>query len=235
MTLRHRVIWSQGMFLQPHHFQQEARFTENLLDARVRAGQPYAWGFDELVLDESQLALGRVGVLRASGVMPDGTAFSIPDSDALPPALDVASDATNEVIYLAVPRQSAGITEVDFGDGQGNAASRYTVVDAALRDHVNAADDPEPVQLGAPRFQLLRARDATDAYALLGIARVVERRADAQVTTIAAMSPPKPAFKPVASSLQLPRCCTAWRSSAPKRSPRRWVNSATACPRSRIS
>jgi type VI secretion system protein ImpJ len=181
MTLRHRVIWSQGMFLQPHHFQQEARFTENLLDARVRAGQPFAWGFDEVVLDESQLALGRVGLLRASGVLPDGTVFSIPDADALPAALEVAADVTNEVIYLAVPRASAGVTEVDFGDGQGNAASRYTVVNTALRDLVNATDDPEPVQLGAPRLQLLRGRDASDAYALLGIARVTERRADAQV------------------------------------------------------
>ena len=37
MTNRHRVIWSQGMFLQPHHFQQEARFVDHLVDARVRA------------------------------------------------------------------------------------------------------------------------------------------------------------------------------------------------------
>src|SRR5262245_44201335 len=114
MTLRHRVIWSQGMFLQPHHFQQETRFTENLLDSRVRAGQPYAWGFDEVVLDESQLVLGRVGLLRAAGILPDGTVFSIPDADALPPALEVAADVTNEVVYLAVPRAATGVTEVDF-------------------------------------------------------------------------------------------------------------------------
>ncbi|HEY6511349.1 MAG TPA: type VI secretion system baseplate subunit TssK, partial [Burkholderiaceae bacterium] len=69
MTVRHRVIWSQGMFLQPHHFQQEARFFEHLVDARVRAAEHYAWGFGELVIDEAQLALGRVALTRASGVL----------------------------------------------------------------------------------------------------------------------------------------------------------------------
>lgn len=181
MTLALRVIWSQGMFLQPHHFQQQARFTETLLDTRVRAGQPHAWGFDELVLDEAQLALGRVSLQRASGVFPDGTAFSIPGTDAQPAALDVPADMANELVFLAVPRVRSGVTEVDFGDGSGDAMARYRVVDATLRDHVNAADDPEPVQLGAPRLLLLRQRDATDAHALLGVVRVVERRADAQV------------------------------------------------------
>ena len=181
MTLSHRVIWSQGMYLQPHHFQQEGRYVDRLVDARVRAGQPYAWGFDELVLDEAQLAMGRLAIVRARGVMPDGTPLSIPDIDAAPPPLDVATDHQNEVVYLAVPLARAGVTEVDFGDGQADGACRYSVVDAALRDHANAADDPEPIQLGAPQWALLRQRDATDAQALLGIARVIERRPDGQL------------------------------------------------------
>jgi type VI secretion system protein ImpJ len=82
LTTRHRVIWSQGMFLQPHHFQQEARFVEHLVDTRVRAAEPYAWGFGELVIDEAQLALGRMALARASGVLTDGTPFSMPDGDA---------------------------------------------------------------------------------------------------------------------------------------------------------
>ena len=37
MSWRNKVVWSQGMFLQPHHFQQESRYTERLIDSRVRA------------------------------------------------------------------------------------------------------------------------------------------------------------------------------------------------------
>ena len=191
MSSRHRVVWSQGMFLQPHHFQQEARFLERLIDTRVRAGEPHAWGFSELVLDEAQLALGRLAVQRASGVLSDGTPFSIPDADALPAPLEIGADVQNEIIELAVPLARAGVTEVDFGDGHADALCRYAVVDVSLRDQVNATDDPEPVQLGVPQLRLLRRRDAGDAYAALGVVRVLERRADGQVVLDRAYLPPQ--------------------------------------------
>jgi type VI secretion system protein ImpJ len=191
MSSRHRVIWSQGMFLQPHHFQQEARFVEHQIDRRVRAAQPFAWGFDEIVLDEAQLALGRVALLRASGVLPDGTTFSIPDGDGLPAPYAVPADLQNEVVCLAVPLARPGNTEVDFGDGAGDPMSRYAVSDATVRDQVNAADDPEPIQLGAPRLKLTRAREADDGHARLGIVRVTERRADGQLVLDRGYIPPQ--------------------------------------------
>ena len=64
MSWRNKVVWSQGMFLQPHHFQQETRYIERLIDTRTRALSPFAWGFAELPLDEGLLALGRVGIAR---------------------------------------------------------------------------------------------------------------------------------------------------------------------------
>jgi type VI secretion system protein ImpJ len=179
--MAHRVIWSQGMFLQPHHFQQESRFVESLIDARVRATGAHAWGFSELVLDESQLALGRVAVLRAQGLLPDGTPFSMPDHDAVPAAYAVPAELQNELIYLAAPQARAGVTEVDYGDGQGDDLARYAVTNRDLRDHTNASDDPEPVQTGAVRFRFLRERELTDAWAVAGVVRVLERRADGQV------------------------------------------------------
>lgn len=181
MSWRSRVVWSQGMFLQPHHFQQEARHVEHLVELRVRATGPHAWGFFELVLDEGLLALGRLGISRASGVLPDGTPFAIPDADVAPPPLDVPADARGETVYLAAPLARSGVTEVDFGDAAATAPCRFRAVTEELRDHTNAADDPEPIQTGALDLRLLPARDAGDAWSALGVAHVVERRADRQV------------------------------------------------------
>jgi len=191
MSWRSKVIWSQGMFLQPHHFQQEARHLEHLLDTRVRATGPHAWGFSELVLDEGLLALGRIGVLRASGVLPDGTPFSIPTLDAAPVPLELPADLKGEIVYLAAPVARAGVTEVDFGDQGTHEVHRFRAVDEELRDHTNAVDEPEPIQTGALNLRLIRARDATDAYALLGVASVVERRADNQVVLARAYIAPQ--------------------------------------------
>jgi type VI secretion system protein ImpJ len=180
MSWRSKVIWSQGMFLQPHHFQQEARHVDHVIDMRVRATGAHAWGFFELVLDEGLLALGRVGIQRARGVLPDGTPFMIPSVDAAPAPLELQADIKGEIVYLAAPVARAGVTEVDFGDGTSRELFRFSVVDEELRDHTNAGDEPEPIQTGALNLRLLRARDASEAYALLGIVRVVERRTDNQ-------------------------------------------------------
>ena len=181
MSSRSKVIWSQGMFLQPHHFQQEARHVEHLIDMRARATAPHAWGFFELVLDDGLLALGRIGIVRASGVLPDGTPFSIPAIDAAPVPLELHADMKSEIVSLAVPVTRVGVTEVDFGEAGTAELFRFRATHEELRDHTNAADEPEPIQTGALQLSLLRARDATDACAQLGIARVVERRADNQV------------------------------------------------------
>jgi type VI secretion system protein ImpJ len=181
MSWHSKVVWSQGMFLLPHHFQQEARHVEYLLDMRARAAGVHAWGFFELELDESLLALGRVGLARASGILPDGTPFRIPQLDAVPMPLDVPADMKDERVVLAVPLAREGVNEVAFDDGTPRRPSRYLAVDEELRDHTNAGDDPEPVQTGALQLCLLRAREAAQGYAVLGAARVLERRSDNQV------------------------------------------------------
>ena len=75
MSNKSRVAWREGMFLRPQHFQQQDRFLDALVNARLMAARPYAWGLTELVVDEDLATLGKFGVVRASGVMPDGTAF----------------------------------------------------------------------------------------------------------------------------------------------------------------
>lgn len=181
MSLHSKVVWSQGMFLLPHHFQQEARHAEYMLDMRLRATGPHAWGFFELALDEGLLAVGRLGLSRASGILPDGTPFSIPRHDAQPQAFDVPASLKGEIVYLAVPLAREGVTQVGFDGEASKDLLRWRALTEDLRDHTNAADEPEPVQTSALDLRLLRAKDTTDAYALLGVARVIERRSDNQI------------------------------------------------------
>lgn len=181
MSLRSRVVWSQGMFLQPHHFQQEARYVEHLVDVRVRAAQPHGWGFSELVLDEAGLAMGRLGLLRASGTLPDGSPFAFPSLEAAPAAFEVPADLKGEVIYLAAPVARPGTNEFDLGLEEGADMARYRAVTEEVRDQSHASDDPEPIQTAELSLRLLRGRDRTDGFAAVGVARVLERRSDGQL------------------------------------------------------
>jgi type VI secretion system protein ImpJ len=184
MSWRAKVVWSSGMFLQPHHFQQEMRYVERLVDARTRCVSPFAWGFTDLELDEGLLALGKLGIARASGVLPDGTPFAMPQLDPLPPPIDIPADIKSEVVCLALPIQREGLNEIDIGLGAGSDAQlcRFGTDQELVRDNTDALDEPAAIQTGRLRLKLVRARDAGDAHALLGVALVAERRSDAQVT-----------------------------------------------------
>lgn len=191
MSWRSKVVWSSGMFLQPHHFQQETRYLERLVDARTRALSPFGWGFDTFELDDGLLALGKLGLARASGLMPDGTPFAMPQLDPLPPPLELTPDVKGEIIYLAVPLQREGLDEVDFAGGEAGDLGRFEAQEEEARDNTDASDEPTTIQTGRLRARLVRARDATDAYALLGVAFVAERRSDGQVSLDRLYIPPQ--------------------------------------------
>ena len=56
---RSRVVWSEGMFLRPQHFQQAERFREFSQHQRGLASEGHFWGFHTLVLDATSLAIGK--------------------------------------------------------------------------------------------------------------------------------------------------------------------------------
>ncbi len=65
MKTKNRVIWSEGLFLRPQHFQQSERFIEQWIDLRLRALARFAHGFTELELDREQLRMGKVALRNA--------------------------------------------------------------------------------------------------------------------------------------------------------------------------
>ena len=222
MSWRSAVVWSQGMFLQPHHFQQEARYVTRLVDARARCATPYAWGFSELVLDEALLASGRVAIARASGVFPDGTPFTLPQLDSPPEPLEIPADGAGELIYLALPLSREGVTEVDFGIGHGGGSAnddlaRLEAVEESVRDHTSASDEPASIQTGRLKLRLLRRRDVSDAFALLSVALIVDRRSDRQVVIDRGHIPPQTsldASEPLLAGTRLLQGLIAQRSQA---------------------
>ena len=39
-----KVLWGEGLFLRPQHFQQQDRYHEGRLNQTARALHPYGWG-----------------------------------------------------------------------------------------------------------------------------------------------------------------------------------------------
>ena len=177
MPGNNRVIWSEGMFLRPHHFQQQNRYLERFIDQRCGNLRPFGWGFSELQLDQKLLGLGKVAILQASGVFPDGTPFDIPAENEPPLAVDIPDSVKEAEIFLCLPLRRAGTREVEEGV-DADSLSRYTATESEVQDNSTLGGGTASVQVGELRLRILQADHHRDEYACMGLCRVVEVRPD---------------------------------------------------------
>jgi type VI secretion system ImpJ/VasE family protein len=142
MRFEDLLHWSDGQFLQPHHFQYFQRQNMAFLQDNRLFSNPYPRGLIDFEVDNDSLAAGRVVVKRFSAILGDGTALSMPGNCLLPP-LDLTETLKtnpNEVIvYLALPHWSefeANLAE----EGALSQQRRYSPRKKRLRDE-NTGDN----------------------------------------------------------------------------------------------
>src|SRR5258708_2714763 len=144
-----KVAWSEGLFLRPHHLQQNDRYHEHLLESRVRASTPYPWGFSELEIDRDLAQQSKFALRRAAGIMPDGTPFSIPADSPLPPAIIVPEAAAGQIVWLLMPIAAANTRETD--DREAESAARYITGAETFIDSSSLLRVEEEIDLAFPR------------------------------------------------------------------------------------
>lgn len=189
MSWNNRVVWSEGMFLRPQHFQQHDRYLETLVDGRCRPLLAGGWGFSELQVDEALLSQGKFAILSARGILPDGTPFSIPAEDGAPAPLSVEDGLRDGIIHLALPLRRAGTRDtVDEGEALGGA--RYLSQVREVRDDNAPFESRAPVAIGGKALRLLTDKDGLGEYASIGVVRVREKRADRALVLDADYLPP---------------------------------------------
>jgi len=189
MSENSRVIWSEGMFLRPQHFQQHDRYIESLVHGRCGGLRAFDWGFGALKLERGQLAIGRLALADCRGVFPDGTPFAMPDNDELPLPLEIPENTKNSLVYLCLPLRRPDSAEID-SDAFPDSLARYRLREREVRDGNSGADGRYAVQVGGMRTRLMLAQQERAGYVCLGVAKVVEVRADKTVVLDAGFVPP---------------------------------------------
>lgn len=175
-TTRNKVMWLEGTLMRPHHLQQQQRYNDYVNNLRFRTINDLSWGFTELSLNNESLAQGKIMLDSASGTLPDGTVFSIPDQDSLPAPLHPNSfpDEESRNIYLALPVASDVRGEVSYGQQIG----RYRLHDADVRDLHSENGDARALTLGQLTPRIMSGADDMSAYVTLPLCRIKDRHAD---------------------------------------------------------
>ena len=177
MSSRNRVVWSEGLFLRPQHFQQQARYLERYVEGRARELRAHSWGFTELEIERDLLAIGKLGLRRAAGVFPDGTPFCMPDDDPLPPPLELTAQVRDQRVFVALALRKEGAREADRRD-QVEALVRFHAQDFEARDITSESSAAATLEVAALRTRLLLAAEPREDFACIPLAHIQECRPD---------------------------------------------------------
>ncbi|MEZ8321601.1 type VI secretion system baseplate subunit TssK, partial [Vibrio splendidus] len=96
-----KVVWQEGMFIAPQHFQQQDRYVQNYIRQNIEtlAGFAPFFGITELVLNHDLLKIGKLSIPSCSGVFPDGTQFNLKQEIVV----DIPQGTIETIVYLALP------------------------------------------------------------------------------------------------------------------------------------
>lgn len=171
MRWSNRVVWYEGMFLEPHHFQQNTRFLERLIQMKLSVLQPFSWGFASLKIDKDALRTGKFRLIEGAGIFRDGTAFDFPQHDEPPPPLHLPEGPINDLVVLSVPVAQPGTKAVDdLADGRNRLDTTYFTRDLIEKfgDENTSSGREAETKIAHPRLALTLKQTTSHAYSTLG-------------------------------------------------------------------
>jgi type VI secretion system protein ImpJ len=140
-----KILWGDGLFLRPQHFQQQDQYHEQRLHHSLQALHPYAWGVGQIQIDRDALSNNALRLLELSLRFQDGELYSAPGDDELPDTVDLSQLPQSQqtiTFYAALPafKPFGG----NFGDGATSNAVRFR---QANRDTPDLYTQAAPAQL----------------------------------------------------------------------------------------
>ncbi|XZG71806.1 type VI secretion system baseplate subunit TssK [Chitinibacteraceae bacterium HSL-7] len=172
MSAIHRVLWGEGMFLRPQHFQQQALFHEHQLADRLAQLHRHGWGLLALELDEAGLNAGHVRLDRLDLAFRDGAVFRSPQQAPLPLQRDLSEagiNGTETTLYACLPQLQPYGGNVGSGE---NRASRYASNAQQLSDLYTQALEAD-VSTMSLNVRLMFEHENRDGHESIAIARLV--------------------------------------------------------------
>lgn len=152
MSYTSKILWGEGLFLRPQHFQRQDAYHESRLHHTALSLHPYYWGVRALSFDLDALASGMLRTSLLSVIFPDGEPYCAPGADRLPPAIALDSLPSGQAeftFYLALP-PIKDLGNNSNGQQEAQAAvsmARYTDEASSCTDLFTNAIDAEVIYL----------------------------------------------------------------------------------------
>ncbi len=176
-----RIVWYEGMKLNPHHFQQIDRYNQYYINSRINILNSNYWGLTELEIDLAALSGGSFNLVKCTGVMPDGLLFDMPVNDPFPKSrsFEELFSATDEKIdvYLTIPLENASGNNCQITDDDVIPNNfRYNLQNIDVLDY-NTGSNMRTVGIVKPNFQFKFGDESLEDFSHIKIGQI-NRSAD---------------------------------------------------------
>ncbi len=169
-----KILWGEGLFLRPQHFQRQDLYHETRLVELGRMTHPYLWGIKTLEFDTDALTTGILRVTRLIGIMPDGEFINAPEADDLPDPVNLAArdDLGNGLTFhVALPHLRDPGPNFSPKPEAAGQVFRYYQHEESARDLYTNAIESELSTL-KKSLRLLSDRDSREQYVSMPVARI---------------------------------------------------------------
>jgi len=171
-----KVVWHEGMYLGPHHFQVQSQTFEDLVHFSTSSLWFAPYGVISCKLDSEALQNGMLSLVHARGLFPDGLAFQMPDADAVPPVLNINDlfSATREslTVQLAVPARRPDGPNCALDSEPSPMELRFRAEMLTIPDE-NTGRDEKQIQVGRKNIRFVVDGQDTQGLVTLPVARVL--------------------------------------------------------------
>lgn len=168
-----KILWGEGLFLRPQHFQYQDAYIDNQFKRTLLSANPFAWGVRDLDLDVESLKNGILRFNRITAILPNGDFFSAPDVDQLPAPLPLEAaigEGGTSTFHLALNHLNVhgGNSTPHIGD---SGQARYLIVQRAATDlHTDAAE--ADIATLSQIAHLKSENDNREAFLCMPLARI---------------------------------------------------------------
>ncbi|MCK6265151.1 type VI secretion system baseplate subunit TssK [Vibrio sp. ZSDE26] len=164
-----KVVWQEGMFIAPQHFQQQDRYVQNYIRQNVEtlAGIAPFYGVTELVINHDLLKIGKLSVAHCCGLFPDGTHFDLLHEVVI----DIPQGSIETVVYLALPISLQGNN--DYGQ-KNSDQSRYLTHAINVFDTSTSENANVEIDVASLNISLKLNTDDVSGFTLIPVAKVLE-------------------------------------------------------------
>lgn len=169
-----KPIWTEGLLVSQHHFQQQDQYFETLVHDRLQSVTHYDWGVTDLKIDERGFAAGQFRLQRFAAIWADGASIACGEGTSIPaPApRDLPADGVHVDIYVGLsPATDTALVAMD-----GAGVRRYSREVHVVAD-TNSGGASQELEWARPNLQILFGNERRDGFVTIRVAELVRNEA----------------------------------------------------------